>query len=404
MYAKALQLLAKGAKSGASKAAAGKQRLAGGAKNLSKKYLSAAEKGERWRKWAGDKEPGRYGWMSAAAGAGDKALPGSGKYISRFASSGAGKSFGSQIEQSAVNLGIKGGKNVLKYGGKAAFKLARAAQNPLGTQMSMVGKMYGAGAKLAGAGIGTAANIVGSKEGAAVGNFVADDIGKVAKNFSDLAKNPLNPAKFVKLAESIATLPAKFISLGESLVATNEKLAPFSGQIATATFNYKKDELARNIQSAQRTGGTRALLSDKISDLKDTMQPLSDGFTNFLNTTMSALTIYIESILETAKSVLDTTNKILFALKVLNPIGAKVAEWSISKLTFGLIDAYKAAKMEAEMEKDRVQPLNKMMSDYYKFSGAVDSHAQPLWQTQSNNTPSGADPNSMLGNTGVDLK
>ncbi len=36
-------------------------------------------------------------------------------------------------------------------------------------------------------------------------------------------------------AETIATLPIKFQKLGESLVAANEKLAPFSAQMALAS-------------------------------------------------------------------------------------------------------------------------------------------------------------------------
>lgn len=407
MFAKALQAAVKaGSKLQGTKTG---QRLTSKAKDLGSKYTKSMASGESMRLKAGDKSPGVYGWMSALSGTAGRINEGAGRAAARFAASGTGKSFGHQVEQQAIGLGMRGGKNILKYGAKAGFGGLKAARN-IATG-AFVGDMYQRGAGLAGSAIGTAANIVGSEEGAAAGKFVAEDVGKVAKNFSDLAKNPINPSNWIKLGESIATLPAKFIKLGESIVSSNEKLAPFSGQIATATFNYKKDELERNIESAQRTGGSRAVLSDKISELKSTMQPLSDQFTNFLNTTMSALTIYMQAIVERLTQIQAFTSTFFSVLSNLIPTALRPAlTTSADYLTFGLISAYKAAQMEAELQKDVTGPLNRAAENFVRFGGAWENQQFNSPTQTSNGTrsdgsaPNGVDPNTMLGNNGVDLK
>ena len=407
MFAKALQAAIKaGSKLQGTKTG---QRLTSKAKDLGYKYTKNMAGGESMRLQAGDKSPGAYSWMSALSGAAGRINDGAGKATARFAASGTGKSFGHQVEQQAIGLGLRGGKNVLKFGAKAGLGGLKAARNI--ASGAFVGDMYQRGAGLAGSAIGTAANIVGSEEGAAAGKFIADDVGKVAKNFSDLAKNPIKPSNWIKLGESIATLPAKFIKLGESIVASNEKLAPFSGQIATATFNYKKDELERNIESAQRTGGSRAVLSDKISELKNTMQPLADQFTNFLNTTMSALSLHMGVILERITQIQEFTSTFFVVLSSMIPSVMKPAlSTAADYLTFGLISSYKAAKMEAESKNDAIGPLNKMAENFVRFGGAWENQ-QFNSPTQTNNgtrsdgsAPNGVDPNAMLGNNGVDLK
>jgi len=316
-----------------------------------------------------------------------------GKTAQSFLGSGVAASVENQLTQKAVAAGVRGAGSIATGGAKlggglikgAGRRAAKAALSPI-TVPAMVGASagslaFGAGA-MGGKMLGKAGDLTGSQAGSAVGSQFAESAGEIAKNFKDIAKNPINPANWAKLAATVATLPIKFQKLGESLVAANEKLAPFSAQMALASAEFKMGEVKRNIQSAQSTGASSRQMTQSLNELKDAMQPITDGVTNIAQ-------VLLANILETMTKIVAYVNGLLNVASILSKSLQSLTDWFLGEGSFeSMKDAVTFGFLKADEQKNATQPLAaslQIMRNEFSGAGTMSKSNIGSWDTQTSN-------------------
>lgn len=114
---------------------------------------------------------------------------------------------------------------------------------------------------------------VGKAEGKVIGSateFASEGIAKALNPFS------LMTGQF---HAHMAKLPGLVRDWGEELVESQRHLAAYNSTLAHAYAEAERRGVMRNVESAQRTSGATAGLSDALQDLADTVQPMKDAVT-----------------------------------------------------------------------------------------------------------------------------
>jgi len=312
-----------------------------------------------------------------------------GKTAQSFIGSGVSASIENQLTQKAVAAGVSGAGSIAtggaKIGGRLIGGTARRIVNaPFAGQAAVAGVgALGFGAAAAGGRmLGKAGDLSGSQAGSAVGKSFAESAGEIAKNFKAIAKNPINPANWAKLAATVATLPIKFQNLGESLVSANEKLAPFSAQMALASAEFKMGEVKRNIQSAQATGSSARQMTQSLNELKDAMQPITDGVTNIAQ-------VLLANVLEIMTSLVEYVKVLLGFISTMTDSVKSLVDWFLGKGSFQMFaDAVTFGLLKADDQKNATKPMAtslQVMRNNFLGGSTMNKSDIGSWTTQTNN-------------------
>lgn len=158
---------------------------------------------------------------------------------------------------------------------------ARQRRGRLGRMVHYARAFAGTGGRAAG---GAAAAGAGTG-GAAAGAGAAGAMGGVAARLASVAANPyvMAAGAVVAVGVAMAKLPRIAAKLGESLVEAQRPLAMFSAAIAgtVARMDYQKRVL--DMQQAQATGGSAAMLGNSLMQLRNDMQPMREAMTTVKN-------------------------------------------------------------------------------------------------------------------------
>ena len=312
-----------------------------------------------------------------------------GKTAQSFLGSGVAASVENQLTQKAVAAGVRGAGSIATGGAKlggglikgAARKIIQAPFMPQKAAANAGALVFGAGA-MGGKMLGKAGDLTGSQAGSAVGRQFSESAGEIAKNFRDIAKNPINPANWAKLAATVATLPIKFQKLGESLVAANEKLAPFSAQMALASAEFKMGEVKRNIQSAQATGASSRQMTQSLNELKDAMQPLADGVTNIAQ-------VLLANVLETMTKIVGYVEVLIGFIADMSRALGSLVDWFLGKGSFDwMANALTFGFLKADEQKNATRPMAtslQIMRNEFSGAGTMSKSNIGSWGTQTDN-------------------
>lgn len=281
------------------------------------------------------------------------------------------------IAKSAPGIAGKGLGLAAKAGKQAAMLPLLPARAGMAGAAGAARIGSAAGGALAGAG-----DVFGSEDAAKTGEVIKDTAGKVADSFKAIAKNPINPMNFARLAKALAELPNKFAKLGESLVLANEKLAPFSAQMAMASAEFKMDEVRRNIKSAQNTGTTSRQMADSVSNLKDELRPIQD----LLKVISNVIVTKIADILAFIFAVINKMTE-LFVTFVDAVLSAPFMMWVPDETLDKWKEVIKDGIVGAEKEKNPM-PLGMSlgkMRDNFSSARTMNKSSMGDWTVQTNN-------------------
>lgn len=130
-------------------------------------------------------------------------------------------------------------------------------------------------------------------------------LGKLTKVAVAAAK----PLLALAAAKELATLPNKIAQWGESLIESQRNLGQFSGTIARSLGEFERRKLLRTIDTAGGTAKSTEFLTESISDLRDSLQPMAIAVTNLTNTVAALSASAVMPTLRTIHRSLKLTNK-----------------------------------------------------------------------------------------------
>lgn len=86
-----------------------------------------------------------------------------------------------------------------------------------------------------------------------------------------------------KLVKPLTTIPKQIEDWGDSLLQSKRNLMAFNGAIAGTILEAERRDIHRKIEEGQRVSATTGIMSESLSDFKDTMQPIKDVVVNIFN-------------------------------------------------------------------------------------------------------------------------